>query len=219
VTPSRTCPACAGTHVRVPLSKRRSYGVYRRLECCQCGHRWTEREAKTGTPPAPRHQCPECSSTDTAVIESRIMPYGRRQRVLCRGCSHRWTHRVGDPQQVRTHARRDAGALTEDEVRLVLTSPLSGAKLARELGRSKEAINAIRRGTFHAKTLPELPRRQAKRRVVPELSCHVCAHWRSSECGMGFPDPIEEGPAFAADCSLYEARSQSISRACPSSLQ
>lgn len=100
--------------------------------------------------------------------------------------------------------------LTEDEVRLVLTSPLSAVKLARQLGRSKECVAAIRRGVLHANTLPEIPRRQT---AVRGPSCHGCAHWSDGSCGMGFPDPIEEGPAFAADCSLYEASTQSMSRA------
>ena len=52
MTTSRTCPSCGGTHVQVALSHRRRYGLYRRLECCACGHRWTDREAQTGKPPA-----------------------------------------------------------------------------------------------------------------------------------------------------------------------
>lgn len=44
-------------------------------------------------------------------------------------------------------------------------------------------------------------------RVLPEPeagapSCTNCTHW-DGKCGMGFPDPLEEGPGFAADCSLY----------------
>jgi transposase-like protein len=163
--------------------------------------------------------CPSCSSSHTRVIETRpVRNGGRRRRHLCHNCQHRWTTWTGErPPQGRVpnarKGRRTKPPLTEDEVRLVLTSPLSSVKLARELGRSKEAVAAIRRGDLHAKVLPELPRRQAKRRAIPELSCHACAHWRSSECGMGFPDPIEEGPAFAADCSLYERSTQSINRA------
>jgi transposase-like protein len=162
--------------------------------------------------------CPSCSSSHTRVIETRpVRTGGRRRRHLCHNCQHRWTTWAGErPPQGRVpnacKGRRTKPPLTEDEVRLVLTSPLSSVKLARELGCSKEAVAAIRRGALHARTLPELPRRQTERRADPELSCHACAHWRSSSCGMGFPDPLDEGPAFAADCSLYEPRTQSISR-------
>jgi transposase-like protein len=161
--------------------------------------------------------CPSCSSSHTRVIETRpVRNGGRRRRHLCHNCQHRWTTWTGErpPQGRVPNARkglRKKPPMTEDEVRLVLTSPLSSVKLARELGRSKEAVAAIRRGDIHAKVLPELPRRQAMR--SSDLSCHTCAHWWRGSCGMGFPDPVENGPAFAADCSLYELRSQSTSRA------
>jgi hypothetical protein len=163
--------------------------------------------------------CPSCSSSHTRVIETRKLNNGgRRRRHHCHVCFHRWTTWACErpPQGRLPNARkgyRTKPPLTEDEVRLVLTSPLSSNKLARELGRSKEAIAAIRRGTLHARTLPDLPRRQAMRRPSSGPSCHACEHWRNDRCGMGFPDPLEEGPAFAADCSLYEPVSQSMSLA------
>lgn len=212
MTPSRTCPACGGTHVRVPLSHRRSYGVYRRLECCHCGHRWTDREAKTGTPPAPRQQCPECSSTDTAVIESRIMPYGRRQRVLCRGCSHRWTNRIGDMQQARTHARRDAGELTEDEVRLILTSPRSLRSLSVELRVSPATVRGVRTGELHAQVAPDVPRLQGQPR---RRSCTSCRFWDPEAvrpCTEGWPDPETDGPGYANECDDYSPKREGLLR-------
>jgi hypothetical protein len=162
--------------------------------------------------------CPSCRSSHTRVIETRpVRTGGRRRRHHCHECSHRWTTWVGErPFQGRDpNARkgyRSKPPMTEDEVRLVLTSPLSSVKLAREIGRSKEAVAAIRRGTLHARILPELPRRQVQQRPDPSVSCHACEHWEGDRCGMGFPDPLEEGPAFAADCSLYEV-SQSSSLA------
>jgi hypothetical protein len=56
------------------------------------------------------------------------------------------------------------------------------------------------------------PKRQAqtKKILLPvpanKPSCHICAHWQSNECGFKFPDPFEEGPGFAADCDLYEKK-------------
>lgn len=163
--------------------------------------------------------CPSCESSHTRVIETRpLQDGGRRRRHHCHVCEHRWTTWSGEPpkQGRRPGAkpgRSNKPPLTEDEVRLVLTSPLSSVKLARQLGRSKEAIAAIRRGDIHANTLPELPRRQVQRRPADGPSCRGCAHWTGDSCGMGFPDPLEEGPAFAADCSLYEPSTQSISLA------
>lgn len=163
--------------------------------------------------------CPCCSSSHTRVIETRaLQDGGRRRRHHCHACEHRWTTWIGEPpkQGRRPGAKpghRNKPPLSEDEVRLVLTSPLSAVKLARQLGRSKEAVAAIRRGVLHANTLPELPRRQVQRRPGEGPSCRDCDHWSdATACGMGLPDPLKEGPSFAADCSLYEPRTQSTNR-------
>ena len=35
-------------------------------------------------------------------------------------------------------------------------------------------------------------------------SCHSCQHWHETQrCDLGLPDPLQEGPQFAADCSLF----------------
>ncbi len=212
MTPSRTCPACEGTHVQVALSHRRRYGLYRRLECCACGHRWTDREAQTGTPPAPRHQCPECSSADTAVIESRITPYGRRQRVLCHGCSHRWTNLIGDPQRARRQSKRDAGELTEDEVRLMLTSPRSLRSLSVELRVSPSTVRGVRRGDLHRQVAPELPRLQGQ---PQRRSCTSCWFWDPEAvrpCTEGWPDPETDGPRYANECEDYSPKRDGLLR-------
>lgn len=66
------------------------------------------------------------------------------------------------------------------------------------------------------------PRPRPKRQPAPpeppaaaadRPSCHACAHWRDHRCGFDFPDPLEEGPGFGAECDLYEEVSQSISLA------
>jgi hypothetical protein len=151
--------------------------------------------------------CVSCESMNTKVIESRVCLNGtRRQRVWCRDCEHRWTVWRGEqpsPGRVPYAQGGNGGnkpALSEDDVRLVLTSELSSRQLGRQLGRSKEAIAAIRRGTIHQNTCPEIPRWKVQRGGP---SCQDCQHWVGERCGMGFPDPIEEGPGFAADCSLF----------------
>lgn len=101
--------------------------------------------------------------------------------------------------------------LTNDQVRMILERrDLSARSLAEELGRTGEAICQVRRGNSYRDVLPEIPRWGARK--LQGLSCHSCAHWRN-RCEMGFPDPEEEGPGFAADCSFYEPSTQSISRA------
>lgn len=209
MTPPEPCPSCGGTHVQVSISRRRSYGHYRRLVCCACGHTWTHREQLPGRSkpiPPPRQQCPECGSMDTAVIESRVMDYGRRQRVECRGCRHRWSNVIGGSIKARPQKRRDAGSLTEDEIRLILTSRRSRRELARELRVSHVTVGAVRLGELHAQVLPELPRRTAK---PPQRSCTSSRFWdpeAAHPCMEGWPDPETDGPGYANECDDYSAR-------------
>ena len=150
--------------------------------------------------------CPNCGSDRTRVIETDLTRNGsRRRRHACHDCQHRWTDWQGErpPQGRLSHARpgsRPRLSLTVQQVELVLTSPLSSRALAQQLQRSREAINAIRRGALHAQTLPHLPRRTHR---LDQLSCRDCCHWQAGRCQLGFPDPVEEGPGFAVDCNLY----------------
>lgn len=158
--------------------------------------------------------CPGCSSSHTRVILTRLCGNGtRRRRHQCHDCGHRWTTWLGDrPPPSRPPVARGGNGgnkppLTEADVRLVLTSELSSVKLARQLGRSREAIAAIRRGTIHRDTCPELPRRAVQHRTI---SCHDCLHWSHDCCGMEFPDPINEGPGFAVDCAVFQPRTGTL---------
>jgi hypothetical protein len=96
--------------------------------------------------------------------------------------------------------------LTPANVRLILTSPEPGAALARQLDATKQAVSQVRRGITHRNLFPDLPRRA--RKAASDRYCHDCRHWRggSDPCSQGIPDPIEEGPFFAADCDHYEPR-------------
>ena len=160
--------------------------------------------------------CPDCSSDKTRVIEStQLHDGGRRRRHLCRSCGFRWSTWAGAPPRRgrlpnSRPGRKSKPPLTEDQVRLILLSPLSSSKLARQLDRPVETVAGVRRGQFHKTTLPELPRRKPEPRrayqeILPEglPSCRLCKHWSNSKCDMGFPDPIYEGPGFAAECSVY----------------
>lgn len=157
--------------------------------------------------------CLKCGARGR-VIESRIALNGtRRQRLHCPACKFRWTVWLGPkpPQGRVPHAvgrTKLKPLLTEEQIRLVLTSPLSARKLARELNRTPESIFCIRRGQSYRHVAPELPR-SLKKTEGP--SCYQCLHWSERQCQIGFPDPVLEGPGFAADCNLYEA-SQSMSR-------
>ena len=181
--------------------------------------------------------CPECGSP-SLVLESKIARRGtaRRRRHQCQGplCGHRWTTwatRAGQPLeeppllagQHRPRRRRpECRVLTAQQVRVILMSPTRSLRaLASQLGVSRETVRKVRLGLFYADVLPDLPRQRPGRRaeVVPVVtdgpSCERCRSWRDGQCREGFPDPLEEGVGFAADCDFYDALpvSQSMSRA------
>lgn len=177
--------------------------------------------------------CPDCSSGHTEILESRLCHNGsRRRRHECQTCGSRWTTwegerpakgSTGKPRKRTTRAKR--GPLTPEQVRRVLLAPkdVNNAELARELGVGRETIRQIRLGMIYAHVHPEIARLGAPVEVPPAEdgpSCYGCVHWREG-CTFGFPDWREIGPAFAAECHLYAAcpRTQSISLACPSSVQ
>ena len=146
--------------------------------------------------------CPECSHPHTSTIDVDRHPSGTiRRRHECRACRHRWTHYEGAPPGRRggwPAGQPWAGAkrLTAAEVEAILLSPPPTRQLAEQTGRSRWAITQVRTGRTYARVCPDLPRRQAG------ISCLQCCHW-SGRCGMGFPDPVEEGLGFAAECEMF----------------
>lgn len=162
--------------------------------------------------------CPRCSSDATEVIESRKVSNGsRRRRHKCHICDFRWTTYDGPPPGHRgglSKGQRVARPpeLTPDEVRMILLSVESTRTLGRQLGRSAEAIRQVRAGLIHQQVHPTLERTQRTQQLTRSPtksllsegpSCHLCQHW-ADRCTFGYPDPIEEGPGFASDCSMYE---------------
>ena len=102
--------------------------------------------------------------------------------------------------------------LTPDQVRDVLLAigrePVG--RTAERVGRSRQAISSIQRGSAYAEVHPELPRRQRRYSPRPgEPSCKRCQHWiqepkpSQPPCDLGLPDVIEIGTGFAAECNLY----------------
>ena len=167
-----------------------------------------------------RHEsCPECGSSHTEVIESRLCTNGtRRRRHACRHCGKRWTAWDGarpslseiGKTKARRPMRRQVTPLTAEQVReALLARDVSHTAMGRRLGRSGEAIRQLRIGATHGNFHPEIARWQpmpalASVATISGPNCFACAHW-NDRCAFGFPDPLEEGPGFAADCDLYAA--------------
>jgi hypothetical protein len=145
---------------------------------------------------------PACGHNNSFIIETRWRKDGLvRRRHECCVCQARWT--VFGPERRPEREKRKPGKphllLTLEQVYRILTERHRGdTELAAELGVTRQAVNQVRIGKSWRSAFPELPR---KRQWV---SCLDCKHWEHGECGLGFPDPEEEGPEFAADCDLYE---------------
>jgi len=176
--------------------------------------------------------CPICGSARIEVCEVRICINGtRRRRMGCVDCAHRWTTwdgpmppRAGAGLQRRPKATgKKRRLLTDEQVRQVLIRrDLNNSEAGRLIGCLAETARQIRAGMIYRMVHPELLRPKSPADAPPPTvdgpSCHECSNWTGAQCGFGFPDPLVEGLTFAADCDLYEV-SQSMSRACPISVQ
>ena len=135
------------------------------------------------------------------VVEVRRCSNGtKRRRLECCDCGHRWTHHEGEPPGHRGGLRPGQPhtwrRVSEAEVRAILRASGSATEIARRVGRSHPTVLGILTGRLHADVAPELPRRISR-------SCLQCKHWLERSCGLGFPDPEDEGPGFGAECSSY----------------
>ena len=88
--------------------------------------------------------------------------------------------------------------LTEDQVRDILLSTASHQVMGSRYGVHRSTISLIRLGKIRAECCPDLPRWQ------PLRHCTDCIQWQNDHCGLGFPDPLEEGLAFARECTVYQ---------------
>lgn len=146
---------------------------------------------------------PVCKHNNRFVRETRTRADGLiRRRWECSDCGERWT--VFGPDRKKRQRRRWSSKpkpkkLDLAHVRRALTDrQTSDVVLAAELGVSRQAIQQIRAGKTWTKAFPNLKRRPQWR------DCTGCQHWGGAGCELGFPDPLDEGTSFAADCSFYE---------------
>ena len=109
-------------------------------------------------------------------------------------------------------------ALSEDQIRYILTSQESDAAIAAEVGVSRACVSKVRAGKSYLDVCPELPRR-GPYAPPDQSSCFKCIHHKICKiprggksrrvdervtCTLGFPDPLQEGARFARWCSTYQ---------------
>jgi hypothetical protein len=155
---------------------------------------------------------PKCGSELSQVVESRLMENGdRRRRRECDLCGHRWSTTEGCSNGQSSPRRRARNpCLSTEQIRLILTRlDIHPTAMAADVGCTPETVRLVRIGRIHGKVLPELARerRRSSRQAPAPItgpSCERCHNWSGDHCGMGFPDPLEEGLGFAADCETYQ---------------
>lgn len=153
--------------------------------------------------------CVHCGATETAVLRSRINSGGKRWRMMhCKACGKTSEYINGKPRDMTAGHNRPFYKFSDATLRKILLTKCSNSIMAEQVGCSCELVRQIRRGNLHINRVPEIPRwgENAPPPVINGPSCLVCVNRAGGDgptCGMGFPDPDEEGPGFAADCSLF----------------
>lgn len=148
-------------------------------------------------------ECNACGGL-MVVTHTRQTKRGEYKRFACKACDNRMSvfggveHVNVKPVRLPSSSRR----LSAAAVFAIRESVEKNRQLADRYGCSYELIRQIRAGLVYRDLLPAEFQRPA---AAGGASCERCCHWEIDDCGMGFPDPLEEGPGFARDCSLYEA--------------
>lgn len=149
--------------------------------------------------------CPRCNCRSEILETRRCSNDSIRRRHRCLSCEHRWTTHQGKPPGhrggLRPGQRVSQRRITEAEVRAILTATGSASEIAQKLGRSHPTVLSVLTGRRYADLAPELPRRIRH----SNRTCLSCRHWAGCRCRLGFPDPIDEGPSFGAECASYLA--------------
>lgn len=164
--------------------------------------------------------CPSCQSNFTKVIETRSLKNGsRRRRVKCKNCTFRWTDYEGErsppgpkPHADRSKYRPQKPPLTPDDIRLILTSPLSSTKIAKLIDRSKQTVTAIRLGEIHRNTCIDLPRWTRKHHQYNPngVTCESCRQWIRGRCGFEIPEAALDGVLFAQECAAFTSNTDPV---------
>lgn len=132
--------------------------------------------------------CSECGAVGRRVLESRRLPDRVRRRCVCSACSHRFTTYELRYDQIT--ARVDAVAATR------------AAKLLDRFQAVEASLTTLRQhleAELNVTEVMEIPDLMAE-----PPTCEQCIHWSAERCGLGHPDPVDEGIEFARWCASYK---------------
>ena len=127
--------------------------------------------------------CPACGETARAVVESRRLTDRVRRRCSCAACGERFTTLELRQDQLTAEANRAAAA--------------RASRLLSRFHQLEQATATLRQLLDAELSAPDAPDLQAL-----DATCEDCRHW-TGRCGLGFPDPVEEGTSFAQDCASF----------------
>lgn len=156
--------------------------------------------ALTLASPAVKIDC-QCGA-QMNLVGSRMHRGERYRRFSCPACGRRET-RLGQnaDRPLPEHRVLKNRRFNAEIVTAIRRSRDSRRALAERYGCSQEMIRSIQAGIAYRDLLPEGFRSPPK---PGDPSCEQCRFWDAEACGMGFPDPAEEGLGFARECVVFE---------------
>jgi len=150
-------------------------------------------------------ECPKCGASAFVTVSSGLVRGKRYRRRHCKACGHRASDVDGKPPTQRNGnpgSRAKDRKFNAEQIAgiLALKGTMTQRAIGQMFGCSGETIRQIFAGMLYQDLLPGNYRPPPK---PGDPSCEHCRFWEVEQCGIGFPDPIEEGPGFARDCSLF----------------
>jgi hypothetical protein len=126
----------------------------------------------------------------------------RRRRRHCGSCGFLAVELDGEPAEASGRPGGLRRFSREQIAQIVMLKGQQTQRLtAQQFGCSGEAIRKIWTGQIYGDWTGIVYRPPLR---PGDPSCEQCQHWEAGRCGMGLPDPQEEGPGFARDCSLFQ---------------
>lgn len=178
-----------------------------------------------------RSVCSKCNSTKVIVIASRKQyerdPPVIHRRFECKECGYRFSRKdLAVLGAMKCPKERTWAQLSEAQVVAALTCTTPTKTLAAAWGVPYKTVERVRRREIYAWIQPHLPKWTAPARTKPpERSrpeavhkrkqrrwCTQCAHWDSDlgRCGLGWPDPLDDGIAYATECDDFTKKELSL---------
>lgn len=132
-------------------------------------------------------KCSDCKST----LEKYRTKYSK-EYYKCNKCEKKFIYEYINGKR-RLASSNKKYKFTERDVHEIFFSNELHTVIASKYKTNRQTVSLIKCGKSYVHWLP-------KNR---DDRCTDCKHWNENRCGLGFPDPIEEGPRFAVHCAAF----------------